>query len=125
MEGAGQPLTKLRVWTNCCQSDTCTARSFANCLTHGWWERPQRTQHAVRSKRTVRDPERRGTQTVRGKVVDDMRNGRVKSRFVAAEVARDVRCDVRAGTPALKGPRMIVTLAAMYDGKQRAQRGVL
>ena len=42
------------------------------------------------------------TTTVRGRFVDDMKNGRVKSRFVAAEVARDVRHDVHAGTPALE-----------------------
>ena len=45
---------------------------------------------------------RPGTKMVRGRFVDDMKNGRVKSRFVAAEVARDVRCDVHAGTPAVK-----------------------
>ena len=59
---------------------------------------------------------RRGTKTVRGKFVDDMKNGRVKSRFVAAEVVRDVRFDVHAGTPALKA---LVSFAAMRDGKQR------
>ena len=41
---------------------------------------------------------RLGTKTVRGRYVDDMKNGRVKSRFVEAEVARDVRHDVHAGT---------------------------
>ena len=45
--------------------------------------------------------------------------GRVKSRFVAAEVARDVRHDVHAGTPALKALRMIVSLAATRDGMHR------
>ena len=48
-----------------------------------------------------------------------MKNDRVESRFVAAEVARDVRHDVRAGTPALKALRMIVSLAAPRDGKHR------
>ena len=48
-----------------------------------------------------------------------MKNGRVKSRFVAAEVARDVRYDVHAGAPALKALRMIVSLAATRDGKHR------
>ena len=38
---------------------------------------------------------------------------------MAAEVARDVRHDVRAGTPALKSLRMIVSLAATSDGKHR------
>ena len=56
---------------------------------------------------------------VRGRFVDDMKIGRVKSRFVAAEVARDVRHDVHAGTPALKALRMIVSLAATRDGKHR------
>ena len=60
-----------------------------------------------------------GTKMVRGRFVDDMKNGRVKSRFVAAEVARDVRHDVHAGTPALKALRMIVSLAATRDGKHR------
>ena len=60
-----------------------------------------------------------GTKMVRGRFVDDMKNGRVKSRFVAAEVARDVRHDVHAGTPALKMLRMIVSLAATRDGKHR------
>ena len=46
-----------------------------------------------------------------------MKNGRVTSRFVAAEVARDVRHDVHAGTPALKTLRMIVSLAATRDGR--------
>ena len=36
-----------------------------------------------------------------------------------AEVARDVRHDVHAGTPALKALRMIVSLAATRDGKHR------
>ena len=48
-----------------------------------------------------------------------MENGRVKSRFVAAEVPRDVRHDVHAGTPALKASRMIVSLAATRDGRHR------
>ena len=61
---------------------------------------------------TVRDPED-------GFAVDDMKNGLVKSRFVAAEVARDVRHDVHAGTPALKALRMIVSLAATRDGRHR------
>ena len=36
---------------------------------------------------------------------------------MAAEVARDVRHDVHAGTPALKALRRIVSLAATRDGK--------
>ena len=48
-----------------------------------------------------------------------MKNSRVKSRFVAAEMARDVRHDVHAGTPAVKALRMIVSLAATRDGKHR------
>ena len=62
---------------------------------------------------------RPGTKTVRGRFVDDLKNDRVKSRFVAAEVARDVRHDVHAGTPALKALRRIVSLAATRDGKHR------
>ena len=60
-----------------------------------------------------------GTKIVLGRFVDDMKNGRVKSKFVAAEVARGVRHDVLAGTPALKALRMIVSLAATRDGKHR------
>ena len=67
-------------------------------------------------RRTALSP---GPKMVRGRFVDDMKNGRVKSRFVAAEVARDVRHDVHAGTPALKALRMIVSLAATRDGKHR------
>ena len=63
---------------------------------------------------------RPGARTLRGRFVDDVKNGRVKSRFVAGEVARDVRHDVHAGTPALKALRMIVSLAATRDGKHRA-----
>ena len=59
------------------------------------------------------------TLMVRGRFVDDMKNGHVKSRFVAAEVARDVRHDVHAATPALKALRMIVSLAATRDGRHR------
>ena len=39
---------------------------------------------------------RRGTKTVRSKLVEDMMGELVKSRFVAVEVARDVRYDVHA-----------------------------
>ena len=62
---------------------------------------------------------RPGTKTVRGRLVDDMKNGRVKSRVVAAEAARDARHDVHAGIPALKALRMIVSLAATREGKHR------
>ena len=62
---------------------------------------------------------RPGTKMVRGTFVDDMKIGRVKSRFVAAEVVRDVRHDVHAGMPALKALRMIVSLAATRDGRHR------
>ena len=40
---------------------------------------------------------KRGAKTVRGKFVE---GELVKNRFVAGEVARDVRYDVHAGTPA-------------------------
>ena len=39
---------------------------------------------------------------------------------MAAEVARNVRHDVHAGTPALK--RMVVSFAATRDGKHRPRR---
>ena len=48
-----------------------------------------------------------GTKMVRGKFIDDMKNGCVKSSFVAAKVAREVRHDVHAGTLALKALRMM------------------
>ena len=62
---------------------------------------------------------RPGTKTVRGRFVDDMKNGRFKSRFLAGEVARDVRHDEHAGTRAVKALRMIVSLAATRDGRHR------
>ena len=46
------------------------------------------------------------TETVRGRLVDDVKNDRDKSRFVAAKLARDVKHDVHAGTSALKTLRM-------------------
>ena len=61
---------------------------------------------------------RPGTKMVRGKFVDDTKNGRAKNKFVA-EVARDVRHDVHAGTLALKALRTIVSLAATRDGRHR------
>ena len=48
-----------------------------------------------------------------------MTNARVQSRFVAAEVATDVRHDVHAGRRALKAARMIVSLAATREGRHR------
>ena len=57
---------------------------------------------------------RRGTKTVRCKFVEDVKNGLVKSRFVAAEVARAVRYNVHGGTAL----RMIISLVAMRDGKR-------
>ena len=57
----------------------------------------------------------------RGKFVENMQGELVNSRFVAAEVARDVSCDVCAGTPALKALRMILSLAATRDGKRRVR----
>ena len=62
-----------------------------------------------------------GTKTVRGRFVDDMENGRVKSRFVAAVVARDLRHDVHARTLALK---VIDSLAATHDGRHRPRSTV-
>ena len=49
----------------------------------------------------------------------NMKGELVKSRFVAAEVARDVRYDVHTRTPALKALKMILSLAATRDGKRR------
>ena len=60
---------------------------------------------------------RRGTGTTRGKFVEDMKKGIVNSKFVAAEVARDLRYDAHAGTLASKALRIIVRLAAMRDRK--------
>ena len=60
-----------------------------------------------------------GTKKRSRRFVDDMNICRVKNKFVAAEVARDVRHDVHAGTPALKALKMIVSLAATRDGKHR------
>ena len=45
---------------------------------------------------------RPGTKTVRKRFVDDMKGDRVKSRIVAAEVARNVRHDMHAGTLAIE-----------------------
>ena len=64
------------------------------------------------------------TETVRGRLVDDVKNDRAKSRFVAAKLARDVKHDVHAGTPALKALRMTINLAAMRDGKHRLRNSV-
>ena len=49
----------------------------------------------------------------------NMKGELVKSRFVAAEVARDVRYDVHTRTPALKALKMIPSPAATRDGKRR------
>ena len=64
------------------------------------------------------------TETVRGRLVDDMKNDRDKSRFVAGKLARDVKHDVRAGTSVLKALRMTINLATMRDGKHRLRNSV-
>ena len=64
------------------------------------------------------------TETVRGRLVDDMENDRDKSRFVAAKLARDVKHDVRAGTSVLKALRMTINPATMRDGKHRLRNSV-
>ena len=64
------------------------------------------------------------TETVRGRLVDDMKNDRDKSRFVAAKVARDVKHDVHAGTSVSKALRMTINLATMRDGKHRLRNSV-
>ena len=64
------------------------------------------------------------TETVRGRLVDDMKNDRDKSRFAAAKVARDVNHDVHAGTSVLKALRMTTNLATMRDGKHRLRNSV-
>ena len=73
---------------------------------------------------------RPGTRTVRGRLVDDMKNDRVKSRFVAAEVARDVRhgdraCEHRRGRGSdsprrTAGKRRVLPVA---EGTQRYSDG--
>ena len=55
------------------------------------------------------------TEPVRGRLVDDLKNDRAKSRFVAAEVTRDVMDDVHAGTSALKALRTTINLATTRD----------
>ena len=62
---------------------------------------------------------KRGTKTVRRKICKDMKGELVKNRFVAAEVASDVRYDVQAGTPASKALTMIIHLAATCGSKRR------
>ena len=62
---------------------------------------------------------KRVTKTVQGKFIEDIKGELVTSRFAAAEVARDVRYEVRAGTPALRALRMTLSLAATRDGKRR------
>ena len=64
------------------------------------------------------------TETVRGRLVDDMENDRDKSRYVAAKLARDVKHDVRAGTSVLKALRMTINLATMRDGEHRLRNSV-
>ncbi len=57
----------------------------------------------------------RGTKMVRGRFLDDARGDEVKSWFVAHEVAYEVRDDVHAGTPGLKGLRNLISMAAMQS----------
>ena len=64
------------------------------------------------------------TETVRGRLVDDLKNDRGKSRFVAAKLARDVKHDVHARTSVLKALRMTIDLATMRDGKHRLRHSV-
>ena len=59
-------------------------------------EARERAFNAVFTRCAVRDPE---DGCASQHLVDDMKNGCVKSRIVAAEVARNVRHDVHAGTP--------------------------
>ena len=65
---------------------------------------------------------RRDTKIVRGNFVEDKEVELVTSRFVAVEVARNVRNDV---LPALKALRMILSFAAMRDGKRRPRTKAL
>ena len=62
-----------------------------------------------------------GTRQVRRKMKGEL----VKSIIVAAEVARDVRYDLHAGTPALKALRMILNLRQRAMEAWTAQRGAL
>ena len=76
----------------------------------------------MRARITVRDPGsalRRGTKTVRGKFVEDMNGGLVKSQFVAAEVAKDGRHYVHAGSAALTALRLTLSQAALRVGTRR------
>ena len=50
---------------------------------------------------------------VKGKFLDDARGDEVKSRFVAQEVAYEVRDELHAGTPGLKVLRVLISMAAM------------
>ncbi len=50
---------------------------------------------------------------VKGKFLDDARGDEVKSRFVAQEVAYEVRDDVHAGAPGLKVLCILISMAAM------------
>ena len=59
------------------------------------------------------------TEPVRGRLGDDTKNDRAKSRFVAAEVTGHVMHDVHTGTPVLKALRTTITLAKRRDGRHR------
>ena len=65
------------------------------------------------------------TEPVRGRLVDDMKNDRAKSRFMAAEVTGDVMHDVHAGTLALRALRTTVNLATTRDKRHRLRNSTL
>ena len=65
------------------------------------------------------------TELVRGRLVDDMKNDRAKSRFVAAEVTGDVMRDVHTGTPVLKTLRTTIILAKKFERKHRLRDSAL
>ena len=98
------------------------ARGPTNCLTYGW--RKGRAEELTTLCRLCsvapllvipRSTLQRGTKTVR-RQVEDIKGEIVKSKFVA-EVAGDVRSDVRATTPAVKALWMIPSPAATRGGR--------
>ena len=71
-----------------CPNETCTARNPTRCSTHDWGREKELSTLWGQNALFVipRSAVQRDTKTVRGRFVDNMKNGRVKSRLVAAEV---------------------------------------
>ena len=59
------------------------------------------------------------TETACDRPVDEVKNNRNKSMFVAAKLTRDVMDDVHDGTMALETLRMAVNLVTTHDGEHR------